>query len=115
QLVGSRDPRIEPSETSPSVELTPAVAPDGRLLLLGRSVRHPPDWLIGLDVVDVASGRLVRSFEFGRRPSSASNQGASASAPSSPVATPRVVAGAYASPPQAPFSSDGRHVVLSLT
>ena len=88
---------------------------NGRLLLLGRSVRHPPDWLIGLDVVDVASGRLVRSFEFGRRPSSASNQGASASAPSSPVATPRVVAGAYASPPQAAFSSDGRHVVLSLT
>lgn len=118
ELVGTRDPRITPDEEGPSVQISAALTLDGRFVLVGRSVRQPPEWMVGLDVVEVASGRLVRSFDLGRSPSNRSDEFASpsprASTGPNPAATPRIVGGVYAWPPTIALAPDGKNVLLSL-
>lgn len=114
ELVGTLDPRVAPDEQGSSVLLSAALSPDGRFLLVGRAVREPPEWVVGMDVVALASGRLVRSFELTRSASNRSDELATPAAGSGPAATPGIVGGVDAWPPQIAVARDGPHALLWL-
>jgi hypothetical protein len=64
--------RIDPdggSDQGASVLLIPAGSPDGALLFIAHARRVPPAWRLGVDVVDVASARIVSRVDLGKGPS----------------------------------------------
>jgi hypothetical protein len=71
-----------------SVSITTAFDPSGRLLFLGRAIRQPPRWTVGVDVVDLAAGRVVQSLPLW---TAASHVGSGASAFARYAWSPQIV------------------------
>jgi hypothetical protein len=97
---GRPDPEVS-GDQGESVSITSAVDPSGHLLFLGRATRQPPKWTVGVDVVDLAAGRVVQSLPLW---TSATHVGSGVSA-----------FARYAWPPQVVVSSNGGHVVMQAS
>ena len=62
--VGQADPHVagEPSHAA----ITASLSPDSATLFLGWAVERPPAWRSGIDVVDLAAGRIVQTVGLRR-------------------------------------------------
>lgn len=61
QTVGRVDPALPSAAQEELVDGHATISPDGRFAFLGWSVRDGADWKLGIDVIDVAAGRLIGS------------------------------------------------------
>jgi hypothetical protein len=84
-----------------SVSVTSAVDPSRRLLFLGRATRQPPRWTVGVDVVDLAAGRVTQRLPLWTE---ATHVGSGVSA-----------FARYAWPPNIAVSPDGDEVVVQAS
>jgi hypothetical protein len=100
EYTGRPDPHVS-GDQGESVSITSAVDPRGRLLFIGRATRQPPRWTVGVDVVDLAAGRVVRTLPLW---TSTTHVGSGASA-----------FARYAWPPQIVVSPDGDQVVMQAS
>jgi len=113
---GRVDPAAPAVDEGDSVVVGTYVDPSGRLLFVGHSVRVPPVWKIGLDVVDVRSGRLLQSIRLDTQPSStAAGPGPAASGAAPTPNGGSGSTGRFAWAPTVTFSPDGRHVLIQAT
>jgi hypothetical protein len=97
---GRVDPHVS-GDQGESVSITSAVDPSGRLLFLGRAIRQPPEWTVGVDVVDLALGRVVQSLPLWTAASHVGSDGSTFAR--------------YAWSPQVVVSPDGGHVVVQAS
>jgi hypothetical protein len=97
---GRPDPHVS-GDQGESVSITSAVDPRGQLLFIGRATRQPPRWTVGVDVVDLAAERVVRSLPLW---TSATHVGSGVSA-----------FARYAWPPQVVVSPDGGQLVMQAS
>ena len=100
EYTGRPDPHVS-GDQGESVSITSAVDQGGQLLFLGRATRQPPRWTVGVDVVDLAAGRAVRSLTLW---TSATHVGFGASA-----------FARYAWSPQIVVSPEGDQVVMQAS
>src|SRR3954468_18704050 len=61
QTVGRVDRALPSAAQEELVDGHATISPDGRFAFLGWSVRDGADWKLGIDVIDVAAGRLIGS------------------------------------------------------
>jgi hypothetical protein len=65
---GRRDPKGS-GDQGDSVLVIPAGSPDGKLLFVAHATRVPPEWRLGVDVIDPATSRIVSRIDLGKGPS----------------------------------------------
>jgi len=97
---GRPDPHVS-GDQGESVSITTAVDPSSGLLLLGRATRQAPRWTVGVDVVDLAAGRVVQSLPLWTASSHVEADGSTFAR--------------YAWSPQMVVSPDGRRVLIQAS
>lgn len=104
-------PAADGRYTEPIV-LAIAIEPAGRRVVVGRSIFDGPAWRLGLDVVELETGRLRQSIELGEVVVDSRAAGAPADRSQPPAPTPEIE-DVYVGPPNPTFSPDGRTLLLS--